>query len=842
MKKIISVLIVLTLILAASACNPIPFEGQSKEFDAAYRELDKDIQAAEDKYKDSDGYIPEDKKDEALSEIVKLAEQKLKDGEIAGYEEGSDSVYVELNDGTGYIYLPQIEGMDSSTGELKIVTMQPCYSGYPNKLSTELKYVDDAARQVDDFSDSYSFYYDDSSKDDDCNDDEVTLEALIDFPDYSIIIWHGHGGYNEELHSFIVTGVKDSNRVREKYSSDFYDGSIFPSNGSLIVTSKFFEKHLKNGSLENSLIYLGTCSSGADSVLSDTFLEKGAGAVFANSGAIYTVYNLSMIKSVFDAYTEDGDVTAAEALAAAWEENGRYNNYKGTGQTSTEALIYGNGTMTLSDNIKTGNGAGNTSGNIANGGLAAQSDGWIYYCGDDGSIYKMKNDGSGETKLNSEDSSYINIVDGWVYYIAGGSSEGIIRMRTDGSERMQLLEARAWNLIFLDGWAYFLEDGRIFRMRTDGTDKQELPKQEEGSISSFALENETVVYYNLWDTEDEEGYITYLNISRMNIDGSGFEVLDTEIYRNGRGDWFYNLQLVDGTAYYLFGGGGQYVIRKADLGSGALQEIPSEELNYFCLNLQDDGFYCFSAENIDEGCTLLHMDTGGSAIEKLGTLDGWLEDYYNLCIAGDWLFYQTWDGVSRVRIGGSNTEAAGESSASEETIIVSLREQEDFGFDTELYNMYEVEGGYMLTCCIEEIYMLTFDEYTELAEGHVVDTAVGEVIWSSETMGYRPDDVFSFVDIEWEDDGYYIMDIPGPGQEVPIYSVWLKDPITYKTDEKKEFFISRDAVVRIIDYDPWFKEISFDEYITTPNFTYDFRYYAKIKGSTIIEMEEMYEP
>ena len=292
---------------------------------------------------------------------------------------------------------------------------------------------------------------------------------------------------------------------------------------------------------------------------------------------------------------------------------------------------------------------GNTSGNTANGGIAAESDGWIYYRGNGNFLYRMKNDGSGNTKLTSDYASCINVVGDNVYYLASGdkyeNDRRIVCIKADGTERKVLLDEDCTNLIAEGGWLYFLQNGRILRMKPDGSGIEQLPMEEKYFVQMFWVEDGKLVFNNMWDTEDEYGFIRYIYISCMNVDGSGFKILDTETYRNGRGDWAYNLQSRDGFVYYLFGGGGQYDIRKVPLKGGAVEEILSDE-GCYSLNVQEDGFFCFTAGLTDEGSKLMHLNADGDVLMQLCTVDNYLEECYNLCVAGDWVFYQTQEGVS----------------------------------------------------------------------------------------------------------------------------------------------------------------------------------------------------
>ena len=92
---------------------------------------------------------------------------------------------------------------------------------------------------------------------------------------------------------------------------------------------------------------------------------------------------------------------------------------------------------------------GNTQGNIVNCGYAAQDGDWIYYCSPNKKyIYKIKKDGSGETQLNCENSSFINIYDNMIYYT--DSNCRIHRMRTDGKGKELFCDDSCWDVSIVD--------------------------------------------------------------------------------------------------------------------------------------------------------------------------------------------------------------------------------------------------------------------------------------------------------------------------------------------------------------------------------------------------------
>ena len=95
---------------------------------------------------------------------------------------------------------------------------------------------------------------------------------------------------------------------------------------------------------------------------------------------------------------------------------------------------------------------GNTVGNIVNGGNVAQKGEWLYYRNTSYKykLYKIRTDGSDKTKLNDDDSKYINVVGDWVYYSNCNWSEEKTRYRYNN---------------------YFYT---LYKIRTDGTGKQKV--------------------------------------------------------------------------------------------------------------------------------------------------------------------------------------------------------------------------------------------------------------------------------------------------------------------------------------------------------------------------------
>ena len=300
-------------------------------------------------YKNSQGYVEESKKNESILAVGEYAKElyeskKIKDFEITKEE----SVWIQFNSGVEYIYIPPVEGMDSST----ISTYQPCLAMYSSELQ-ELgkKCVDDSASKIETKLNDYSFQ-------NNYDNETVSLDVLKNISSNQIVIWHGHGGYNTRTHSVLMTSLRlDEEKFlldpiyyiqKIGYTDDYLSGRIVCSDsGYVMVTHKFFDKYLDN--IESSVIYLGACDTGKDDVLANTFVNKGAKSVIANTEEIPTVYNLNMISSVFNELVDVSknkyqDVQTA--LDKAKEKN--MGLYDSTGCIS-DVRIWGESDTRLSD-------------------------------------------------------------------------------------------------------------------------------------------------------------------------------------------------------------------------------------------------------------------------------------------------------------------------------------------------------------------------------------------------------------------------------------------------------------------------------------------------------------
>ncbi|WP_438447249.1 DUF5050 domain-containing protein [Gorillibacterium sp. sgz5001074] len=273
-----------------------------------------------------------------------------------------------------------------------------------------------------------------------------------------------------------------------------------------------------------------------------------------------------------------------------------------------------------------------------NGQLVVQGD-WIYMnpeikTYEPGHLVKRKRDGSEEVKLSDDNAAYLNLEGDWLYYTIPSRQEpgGIYKIRTDGTGRKQLFTGYAEKLWVKDGWIYYLHDTNsggtfwtdgIHRMKTDGTEDQELlAKDQTSSFAGFFLEGDTIYY------------VRQNALFRMNLDGTDNRKLREEVT---------HAVVIDGWIYYVSGQGKQLSKRNGD----GTVDIPlyTSESRIMTLQYRQGWLY------IADGSFGI---MGSNAIRKL-RLDGTeVTDLTtaratSLYFAGSRLYYNhAWEGNSRL--------------------------------------------------------------------------------------------------------------------------------------------------------------------------------------------------
>ncbi len=304
---------------------------QAKEITTAINAIEAAIDEGKKKAKEDNPKLEEDDYTAINRAIMqKLYELYQKDA-IQDYEILDYNISIELNNGMLYIYTHTQEGTLSGTsGALRVATYQPNLSTAGKDYTKYSETVDTAALSVPKAFPLYSF-----TEADNLDNDEVSLSALFATTGYNLVIWEGHGGYTSEAGAYIATGIPNTEENRKIYYEYLEDRSLIMSKDNLLLTAEFINNHINDGAYENTIVYLGSCNSAQGDELASAFINKGAEAVYANTGKIHTEYNAKMINSVTEALctkNTDGKFNnVKEALSIAKDKNSDYD----TGECSS---------------------------------------------------------------------------------------------------------------------------------------------------------------------------------------------------------------------------------------------------------------------------------------------------------------------------------------------------------------------------------------------------------------------------------------------------------------------------------------------------------------------------
>lgn len=291
-----------------------------------------------------------------LADIFEYAEELLKNLILIDLELTDSSVYMKFASGLTYVYAPKTTGTYSigSNERMSVQIYQPYYDwvssisatedyiALPDGVGNEADLLSSAATNISTALENYSYL----SSNLHANAD-VSLDSVDSFGANQIILWQGHGTWaGSKLHSIVMTGKAfDWNAWLWDlfYFTDCVKSRIVNSNGYESFSSKYIDKYCAD--LTNSFIYLGPCQSGYDDVLAQSFLNKGAAAVIANTDTIlcrygdmieYTVAHLlSQVNPATNNY-----YTLGEALAAAKTSYGESDAQHG-GQGAVPTIFGG---------------------------------------------------------------------------------------------------------------------------------------------------------------------------------------------------------------------------------------------------------------------------------------------------------------------------------------------------------------------------------------------------------------------------------------------------------------------------------------------------------------------
>ncbi len=321
------------------------FERPTEESVSEIQKIQANIIAIEETFCGDDGYVKESDLSAVMEEVEGYAENLYKNGDVLYYEVSDNSILLKFKNGLTYIYLPKRYGIDA-IGEnvnISVFTFQPCLNTYSSEMNEYMILPDLSAEKISEKLSLYKF-----NAENNYDNQEVTLNKIKALSENQVIIWHGHGGYSDSLHSYLLTGEEfdyDAFQSDSNYRLDNMENRIVEClNGNVAFTSKYIDKYCNN--LNGTFLYLAACQSGKDNVLADSFLRKGAKAVVANSETICTDYNLLVQNATLENMTHYNEKTGrlytlGEALAMAKKKYGENDSKYGNKEEVATPLIFG---------------------------------------------------------------------------------------------------------------------------------------------------------------------------------------------------------------------------------------------------------------------------------------------------------------------------------------------------------------------------------------------------------------------------------------------------------------------------------------------------------------------
>ena len=102
-------------------------------------------------------------------------------------------------------------------------------------------------------------------------------------------------------------------------------------------------------------------------------------------------------------------------------------------------------------------------------------DAWIYYELEDGAIFRVKSDGSIRQRVGSGDIGLFKVEGEWLYFHNESDDQKLFKMKMDGEEEyIKICEDNVSLRCVYDDWIYYLFDDGLHRMKADGTNQAKI--------------------------------------------------------------------------------------------------------------------------------------------------------------------------------------------------------------------------------------------------------------------------------------------------------------------------------------------------------------------------------
>lgn len=243
---------------------------------------------------------------------------------------------------------------------------------------------------------------------------------------------------------------------------------------------------------------------------------------------------------------------------------------------------------------------GNTNGNILNLGMLTSKDNVIYYSEgiDGGKLYAADLTANNFRKLCDDEAYFINVVGEYIYYTNSSDNDSIYKIKVDGTGRTKLTDIGFINVIVEDDYIYAIDvdDHNIYKISVDG----KIVKK---------INNDTALDLNV-----SEGYLYYSNLDDdlkiYRTTKSGFgrtKIFDESVgYINVVGDWIFYISYEDDFKIYKVKTDGTSDTKVSDLPAGFLNVANNGRI-YF-LNLETT--YLHMIEDYGRGYSSTLMNGG----------------------------------------------------------------------------------------------------------------------------------------------------------------------------------------------------------------------------------------
>lgn len=275
-------------------------------------------------YTDEDGLVAYADVPKVLADCETTAKKMKEQGIVSKYNVNDDNITVWFTSGGAYMYTLNIKEMQeyaASPGVMvyeqrRGMTNDPerdkCFENKQKKYG----YVTDLAKKIAQKDSGYPYVADYGGT-------KLTVDSAKEWNSNSIIIWVGHGGYDEDIGPCLITCQVRTDDNLQRFAKDYAAGRIIGKRDNYYaLTWKFFDYYYKNNSLKGSLIWLAPCYSIRDSRLADTLLAKGASTVIGNKNPAFIPRIIYLTNEFFNTLmSTDLDTgatyTAGKALAKA---------------------------------------------------------------------------------------------------------------------------------------------------------------------------------------------------------------------------------------------------------------------------------------------------------------------------------------------------------------------------------------------------------------------------------------------------------------------------------------------------------------------------------------------